>query len=80
MVNFPFYDRTAEVFSDSVKSAASKNKAALLKNYDSIFTKSVKAAIAKGKPYTKTKGEEQSGRRRTRIWRVSTKQRRFQRR
>ncbi len=61
MVNFPFYDRTAEVFSDSVKSAESKNKAAFLKSYDLIFTKSVKAAIAKGKPYTKIKGEDNPG-------------------
>lgn len=61
MVNLPFYDRTAEVFSDSVISAESKSRAAFLKNYDLIFTKSVKAAIAKGKPYTKIKGEDNPG-------------------
>lgn len=61
MVNFPFYDRHAEVFRDSVKSLASKNKAAFLKNYDEIFTKSVKTAIAKDKPYTKIKGEDNPG-------------------
>jgi hypothetical protein len=61
MVNFPFYDRTGEVFSDSVKSLASKNKAEFLKNYDTIFTESVKQAIAKGKPYTKVKGEDNPG-------------------
>ena len=61
MVNFPFYDRTAEVFSDSVKNLASKNKAEFVKNYDAIFTTSVKQAIAKGKPYTKVKGEDNPG-------------------
>lgn len=60
MTNFPFYDRTGEVFDDTNK-LEFKNKAEFIKNYDKIFTESVKLAIANKKPYTKIKGENNPG-------------------
>lgn len=60
LTNFPFYDRTGEVFDDANKLECKDQKQFLAK-YDLIFTKSVKAAIATGKPYTRTSSEENEG-------------------
>lgn len=60
MTNYPFFDRTGEVMFPDNK-LEFKSKAAFIKNYDKIFTASVKQAIANEKPYTKTKGEENPG-------------------
>lgn len=60
MTNFPFYDNTGEVMFPDNK-LEFKSKAAFIKNYDKIFTESVKKAIANEKPYTKTKGEDNPG-------------------
>ena len=60
MTNFPFFDRTGEVFDDANK-LEFKSKTAFIKNYDKVFTESVKRAIASQNPYTKTKGEDNPG-------------------